>query len=50
MLDLPAAGAGQVAGEQRLQLHDERELVLPAEFVLQDVAADAQALAERHGH
>ena len=33
MLDLAAAGAGQVAGEQRLDLDDQRELLAPRELL-----------------
>jgi hypothetical protein len=50
MLDLPAAGAGQVALEQRLELDQERELLAPREPLAGQVGAHADALPERNGH
>src|SRR5205823_578432 len=39
-----------VAGEQRLKLDQERELVLPGQFLAHQVCTDPHALAQRHGH
>jgi hypothetical protein len=50
VLDLPAAHTGQVAGEQRLQLDDQRELLPPGELLPGQVGADPQVLAQRHSH
>ena len=50
MLDLAAAGAGQVAGEQRLDLHDQRVLLAAQQLLAQQVGADAQVLAKGDGH
>ena len=40
ILDLAAAGAGQVAAEQRLQHQHERVALAPLEALLQDVRRD----------
>ncbi len=40
MLDLAAAGALEVAREQRLELDDQRELLAPQQLLLQQVRAD----------
>ena len=45
VLDLAAPGAGEVAGEQRLELDDERVLLAPADSVLEHVGADGDGLA-----
>jgi hypothetical protein len=50
VLDLPAAQAGQVAGEQRLQLDDQRELLPPGQLLPGQVGAHPQVLAQRHCH
>ena len=50
LLDLAAAGALEVAGEQRLELDQQRELVGPLELLLHQVGAEADALAQGHGH
>src|SRR5437764_644584 len=50
VLDLPASGAGQVAGEERLQLHEERELLPPSEALTRQVGADPCLLTKRDGH
>ena len=50
MLDLAAALARQVAGEERLQLDDQRELVPLAELLFEQIRSDLDGLAERHGH
>src|SRR5439155_22087449 len=50
LLDLPAAGALEVAGEQRLKLDQQRELVPPGQFLAHQVCTDPHALAQRHGH
>ena len=42
VLDLPAAPARQVAGEERLQFDDQRELLRPLHLLLEQVRADAQ--------
>ena len=41
VLDLPAARAGQVALVERLQLHQERELLAPGQALAGEVAGDA---------
>ena len=48
--DLAAARALEVAGEQRLQLDQQRELLDPLELLLGQVRSQAQGLAHRHGH
>src|SRR5690606_16580790 len=50
MLDLAAARAGEVAGEQRLEFEEQRELLPAAQLVPEDVGSDPDALAERHAH
>ena len=50
VLDLAAAVAGQVAGEQRLQLDDERELVAAGQLLAGQVGADLDALAQGDAH
>jgi hypothetical protein len=50
VLDLAAPGAGEVAGEQRLELDDERVLLAPADSVPEHVGADSERLASRYGH
>ena len=42
VLDLAAAGAGEVAREQRLQLDDQRELVATGPLLLQQVLPDRE--------
>ncbi len=44
MLDLPAARTGQVAREQRLDLDDERVVMRPLQFVLQQVCTHTHVL------
>ena len=46
LLDLAAAVALEVAGEQRLQLDDQRELVPPPDLLLEQVPADTERLGE----
>ena len=48
--DLSAARALEVAGEQRLQLDEERELVVAAQLLLDEIGAEPHGLAQRHGH
>jgi hypothetical protein len=50
LLDLAAARALQVACEQRLELHEQRELRVASQLLAQDVGPDAQGLAQWHGH
>ncbi len=50
VLDLAAPLAGQVAGEERFQFDDQRELVASLELLLHEVGADPHGLAQRHGH
>ena len=50
VLDLPAAGAGKVATEERLQ-HEHQRVPLPAlEFLAHNVAGDCIALRQGNGH
>ncbi len=44
LLDLAAAGALQVAGEQRLELDQERELLIASQLLAHQVGPDAQGL------
>src|SRR5215469_2601403 len=50
LLDLAAARAFEVAGEQGLQLDDQRELLVAAQFLAHQVAPHPKALAQRHAH
>ncbi len=50
VLDLPAALAGEVAGEQRLQLDNQRELFPLSELLFNEVRRNLDGLTERHGH
>src|SRR6266567_2763697 len=50
LLDLAAPRAFQVAGEQRLQLDEQRELVPAGQLLTNQVGPDPQALAQRHRH
>src|SRR5262249_16252322 len=50
LLDLPAAGALEVACEQRLELDQEREFVLARQLLAHEIGPDPQALSQRHGH
>src|SRR5215472_17583798 len=50
LLNLAAARALEVAGEQRLQLNEQRELVFAAKPLPHQVGPDAQALAQWHAH
>jgi len=49
-LDLPAARALEVAGEQRLQLYQQRELLVAAQLLLHQVCPDAHADGQWHRH
>jgi hypothetical protein len=50
LLDLAAASAFEVAGKQRLELHDERELLHATQLLLRKVGAEAQVLSQGHCH
>src|ERR1700750_1050511 len=50
LLDLPAAGALQVAGEQRLELDEQRELLIASQLLAHQVGPDAQRLTQWHRH
>ena len=50
VLDLPAERACEVALEERLELDEQRELVVLAQALLQQVLPDGQALAKRDAH
>ena len=50
VLDLAAAVAGQVAGEQGLELDDERELVPAGQLLAGQVGADLDALTQGDTH
>ena len=50
IVDLAAAGAGQVAAEQRLQHQHQRVALAPQQVLLHDIGADTQRLVQRHGH
>src|SRR5262245_19201352 len=49
VLDLAAARAREVALEQRLELHDQRELLAARDALLREIGADSDALTERNG-
>jgi hypothetical protein len=50
MLDLAAAGAGEIALEERLELDDQGELLATGEALAREVGTDARALAHGNGH
>jgi hypothetical protein len=50
IIDLAAAGAGQVAAEQRLEHQDERVALDPAKVAADDIGADASHLVQRNRH
>ena len=50
IVDLAAAGAGQVAAEQRLQHQHQRVALAPEQMLLHHIGADAERLVQRHGH
>ena len=50
MLDLAAAGAGEVAGIERLELDDERELFAPAQPLCHEIAGNGHRLPQRNAH
>src|SRR5918912_73891 len=50
MLDLAAAGTGQVTLVERLELQHQRELLPPPQSLLDDIRRDPQILAHRDGH
>ena len=50
VLDLPAERAREIALEERLELDEQRELVVPLDALLREVARDGDALAERDAH
>ena len=50
IIDLAAAGAGQIAAEQRLQHQHQRIALAPHQVLLDDIGADARRLLERNTH
>ena len=50
VLNLSAPVAREVAGEERLQLHNERELLAPSQLLTSHVRADLDALAQWDSH
>ena len=50
IVDLAAAGAGQVAAEQRLEHQHQRIALAAAQMLAQQVGADAGGLVERDSH
>ena len=50
VLDLPAERAGEIALEERLQLDQQRELLVTLDLLLGEITARPELLAERHGH
>ena len=50
IVDLAAAGAGQVAAEQRLQHQHQRIALAADQMLLDDIGADTQRLVQRDGH
>ena len=50
IVDLAAAGAGQVAAEQRLQHQHQRIALAPGEMLAQHIGADAGRLQQRNSH
>ena len=49
IIDLAAAGAREVAAEQRLEHQHERIAFAPGQLLADDVGADARLLQERNG-
>src|SRR5207302_11259718 len=49
-LELAAAGALQVAGEQRLELDEPRQLLCASQRLTHQVGPDAQRLTQWHRH
>ena len=50
IIDLAAAGAGEVAAEQRLQHQHERIALPPHELLLHEIRANLHFLEKRNGH
>ena len=50
VLDLAAAGAGEVASEEGLEHQDERVALPATQLLLEDVARDGVHLGNRHAH
>jgi hypothetical protein len=50
VLDLPAERAGEVALEERLELDEQRELLVALQLPLHQIAADGDALAKWNAH
>src|SRR5215469_272175 len=50
LLNLAAPSAFEVAGEQRLELYKQRELLLTRQLLAHQVAANSQALTQWHRH
>ena len=50
IIDLAAAGAGEIATEQRLQHQHQRIALAPRQVLAEDVAADAELLQKWDAH
>ena len=50
IIDLAAAGAGQIAAEQRLQHQHQRITLAPRQMLADDIAADVGLLQQRNAH
>src|SRR5262249_53955631 len=50
VLDLPAERAREIALEERLEFHQERELVVALDPLLREIARDRDALTEGDAH
>ena len=50
VLDLAAAGAGEIAAEQRLEHQHQGIALSPAQMLAKNIAADCYGLAKRYSH
>src|SRR5262249_41961737 len=50
LVDLAAAGAGEIAAEQRLEHQDERIALAPEQLLLEQIGAEAHLPVERYRH
>ena len=50
IVDLAAAGAGQIAAEQRLKHQHQRIPLASQQMLLDDISANPDRLIQRHGH
>jgi hypothetical protein len=50
IVDLAAAGAGEIAAEQGLEHQHQRIALAAHQLLLDEIAADADFLQERYGH